>query len=149
MCQTYLHLLSDSHTGSHRQSLVTRHVRRVMTAAEKSKDDLDIDDLDVDDLDVLIEDVRLGVWKLRIDKTTGYNLDQWWKDIKSAVPLYCRLFSDIFTLAPRLFTFFVFCQVWQGVEDALLLHFSSLLLRRVCHDWLYSPRGLFNSIYGI
>ena len=103
-----------------------------MTAAEKPKTDSNI----------IIENLRLGVWNLKIAHVTGHKLVQWRRDIKSAVPLFSRLCSDIFTLAPRLFTFFVFCQVWQGVEDALLMHFSSLLLRRVCHDWLYSPRGL-------
>ena len=99
-----------------------------MTAAEKSKADSNI----------VIETLRLGVWNVRIAKTTGHKLVQWWTDIKSAVPLFYRLCSDIYTLAPRLFTLFVFCQIWQGVEDALSMHFSSLLLRRVCHDWLYS-----------
>ena len=97
-----------------------------MTAAEKSKADSNI----------VIETLRLGVWNVRIAKTTGHKLVQWWTDLKSAVPLFYRLCSDIYTLAPRLFTLFVFCQIWQGVEDALSMHFSSLLLRRVCHDWL-------------
>jgi hypothetical protein len=117
-----------------------------MTAAEKPKADSDI----------IIEDLRLGVWNLRIAKTAGH---QWWREIKSARPLFFRLCSDIFTLEPlrlasrlssvfeaktdlsplairkpRLFTIFLFCQIWQGVEDTLLMHFSSLLLRRVCHD---------------
>ena len=98
-----------------------------MTAAEKSKAESNI----------IIENLRLGVWNLKIAKTTRR-----WRDIKSAVPLFYRFCSETFTLAPRLFTFFVFCQIWQGVEDALSMHFSGLLLRRVCHDWLYSHRGL-------
>ena len=98
---------------------------------------------------IVIETLRLGVWKLRIAKTTGHNIVQWWTDIKSALPLFYRLCSDIFTLAPRLFPIVVFCQICVGIEGALSMHFSSLLLRRVCHDWLYPPEGLFNSIYAI
>ena len=111
----------------------------MMTAAEKSKADSNI----------IIEDVRLGVWNLKIAKTTGHKLAQWRRDINSAVPLFYRLCSDIFTLAPRLFPLFVFCQIWEGVEDALLMYFSSLLLRRVCHDWLYFPRGLSIQCMGL
>jgi hypothetical protein len=98
----------------------------MMTAAQKSKVDSNI----------IIENLRLGAWNLKIAKTiqAGHKFDQWWTDIKSAVPLLYRLCSDIFSLAPRLFTLFVFCQIWRGIEDALLMHFSSLLLRRVCHD---------------
>ena len=95
-----------------------------MTAAEKSKANSNI----------IIENLRLGVWNLKIARTSGHKLVQWWTDIKAAVPLFHRLCSDIFALSPRLFTLFVFCQIWQGVEDALLMHFSSLLLRRVRHD---------------
>lgn len=101
----------------------------MMTAAEKSKTDSNI----------VIENLRLGVWNLKIAKTTGLKLVQWWTDIKSAVPLLYRLFSEVFSLAPRLFTLFLFCQIWKGVEDALSMYFSGLLLRQVCHD---SPRKL-------
>ena len=100
-----------------------------MTAKEESKAH--------SNANIIIETVRLGIWKIRIAKTS-HTLSQ----IKSAVPLLYRLCSDIFTLAPRLFTFFIFCKIWEGVNDSLLMHFSSLLLRRVCHDWLYSPQGL-------
>ena len=103
-----------------------------MTTAEKSKADSNI----------IIENIRLGVWNFKIAKISGDMHVQWWTDIKSAAPLFYRLFSDIFTLSPHLFTFFVFCQMWQGVEDALLMHFSSLMLRRVCHNCLYTFRGL-------
>ena len=101
----------------------------MMTAAEKSKTDSNF----------VIENLRLGVWNLKIAKTTGLKLVQWWTDIKSAVPLLYRLFSEVFSLAPRLFTLFLFCQIWKGVEDALSMYFSGLLLRHVCHD---SPRKL-------
>ena len=92
-----------------------------MIAAEKSKADSNI----------VIENLRLGVWNLKIAKTTGFKIVQWWTDTKSAVPLLYRLCSDVFSLAPRLFTLFLFCQIWKGVEDALSMYFSSLLLRQV------------------
>jgi hypothetical protein len=96
-----------------------------MTATEKSK---------AADSNIIIENFRLGVWNLKIATTSGHMLVQWLTDIKSAVPLFYRLCSDIFALSPRLFTSFVLCQIWRGVEGALSMHFSSLLLRRVCHD---------------
>ena len=106
---------------------------RSMAVAEKSKADPYI----------IIENLSLGVWNLKIAKTTCHIMTiQWWRDVKSGVPLFYRLASDVFTLAPRLFTFFVFCRIWGALENSLLMHFSSLLLRRVCHDWLYSFRGL-------
>jgi hypothetical protein len=95
-----------------------------MTAAEKSKTHPNI----------IIENIKLGEWNFKIAKISGHMLIQWWRDIKSAVPLFYRLCSDIFTLAPRLFIFYILCQIWRGVEGALLMHFSNLLLRRVCHD---------------
>ena len=93
-----------------------------MTAAGKSKADANI----------IIESVRLGIWNFKIARTSGHMLTQWWRDIKFAVPIIYRLFSDIFTFAPRLFTYFLFYMIWQGVEDALVTYFSSFLLRRVC-----------------
>ena len=85
---------------------------------------------------ITIEDIKLGTWILKIGKDTtsiSKNLALLWEEIKSAVPLFYRLFSDIFTLAPRLFTLFVFCQIFEGLEDAMGMYFSSALLRRVCH----------------
>jgi hypothetical protein len=95
-----------------------------MTAAEKSKTDSNI----------IIENIRLGIWNFKIAETSGHMLIQWWRNIEFAVPIIYRLFSDTFTLEPRLFTYFLFWGIWEGVEGALLTHFSSLLLRRVCHN---------------
>ena len=85
---------------------------------------------------IIIEDLKLGTWILKIAKdttSTKKKLVLRWEEIKSAVPLFYRLFSDIFTLAPRLFTLFVFCRIFEGLEDAMGMYFSSALLRRVCH----------------
>ena len=85
---------------------------------------------------ITIEELKLGVWNLKIGKntTTGSkNLAQRWEEIKSAVPVFHRLSSDIFALAPGLSTLFVFCQIFQGLEDAVSMRLSSALLRRVCH----------------
>ena len=114
-----------------------------MTGAEKEKSKTDSN--------ITIENIRLGVWNLKIARTSDRMSIQpeWWKDIKSSVPLFYRLCSDIFTLAPRLFIFFIFYQIWHGVEGALLMHFSNLLLRQVCHYWLKLSLRTFNSIYGI
>lgn len=92
---------------------------------------------------VIIEDIRLGVWKLKIAKASSNNLVQ---DIKSAMPLLHRLCSDIFTMAPGLFTFFAFCQIWHGVGDAMSMHFSSALLRQVCVMAVYILFEDFHSI---
>ena len=55
-----------------------------------------------------------------------------------ALPLFYRLYSKIFSLVPRCFTFLVCCQIWQGVEEALSMDFSSLL-PVVCRDSFRGP----------
>lgn len=126
------HILSVPNEQVYIPYSCNRSTYLTMTTAEKSKADSNI----------IIENLKLGIWDVKIAKTSGHILVQWWTDIKSAAPLFYRLCSDIFTLSPRLFTFFLFCQLWQGVEDALLMHFSSLLLRQVCHNCLYFSRLL-------
>ncbi|KAF8163821.1 P-loop containing nucleoside triphosphate hydrolase protein [Crassisporium funariophilum] len=83
------------------------------------------------DADIVIEDIRLGVWTLKLAKPSGMNLQKYWDDIRSAYPLLRRLCGDIYSLAPRLFIFYIICQMWSGVEEALLMHFSSSLLRTI------------------
>lgn len=83
------------------------------------------------DSDIVIEEVQLGLWKLKVGHPPTLSLRRHLDNIKSAYPLYSRLFLDIYRISPRLFAFFIMCQVWKGVEDAILMHLSSSLLSRV------------------
>ncbi|KDR69213.1 hypothetical protein GALMADRAFT_256051 [Galerina marginata CBS 339.88] len=80
---------------------------------------------------VAFEELQLGVWYLKF--TSGDSLDprKHWDDLKSALPLFRRLTTEIFSVAPGLFTIYILCLVWQGVEDSLLMHLSNQLLRTV------------------
>ncbi|KAF8886866.1 P-loop containing nucleoside triphosphate hydrolase protein [Gymnopilus junonius] len=80
---------------------------------------------------ITITQLRLGVWNLKIAEETVFGLRKQWKDIKTALPLFRRLANDIFNVAPTLFIIFVLCQIWQGIEDSILLHFSNELLRSI------------------
>jgi hypothetical protein len=94
-----------------------------MTTTEKAKRSTDPT--------IIIEDLRLGVWKLRIGKNVE-KLAESWEHIKSALPLFYRLCSDVYIAAPRLSVIFLFCQICNGLDEALLLYFSTALLREVC-----------------
>jgi hypothetical protein len=80
---------------------------------------------------IIIDDIRLGVWRLKVGNTPGWILRRHFDSITSAYPLFHRLCSDIFSLSPRIFVFFFVCQFWSGIEDAVLMHLSSSLLRMV------------------
>ena len=82
------------------------------------------------DKKIIIEDIKLGTWKLKISKS-GKKLLESWEDVKSISPLFYRLCLDIVTVAPRLSALFLLCQIWYGIDDALLMHFSTALLRGV------------------
>ena len=105
-----------------------------MTAAEKSGADSSI----------IIENLRLGVWNLKIAKTTGHTLNQWWMSIQSAVPLLYRLCSDISLWHHDFSLYLSSARSGKELRTQCRCFFSSLLLRRVCHghDWLYFPREL-------
>jgi hypothetical protein len=83
------------------------------------------------DPNIVIDDVQLGIWRIRVGKTPRWNLRRHFDSITSAYPLFHRLCGDIFSLSPRIFVFFLVCQIWSGVEDAILMHLSSSLLRMV------------------
>jgi len=80
---------------------------------------------------VEIEDFQLGVWHLRMEKEQLWNARKHWDSLWQAVPLFYRLSLDIYTISPRLFSLYLLTQVWQGIEDALQMHFSTRLLRAV------------------
>jgi hypothetical protein len=98
------------------------------------------------DSDVVIEEVQLGLWKVKVGHPPSLTLRRLLDNIKSAYPLYSRLFLDIYRISPRLFTFFLMCQVWKGVEDAILMHLSSSLLSRVRMIYVHAIR-LFAYIF--
>ena len=84
---------------------------------------------------VIVEEFKLGAWMFKIAKDTdGFSkrIARHWEEIRSVVPLFYRLSSDIFILAPRIFTLFVFFQIFNGLDGTMLMYFSSALLRRVC-----------------
>ncbi|KIM46798.1 hypothetical protein M413DRAFT_440368 [Hebeloma cylindrosporum] len=80
---------------------------------------------------IIIDDIQLGVWRLKVGETSGWSLRGQLDSITSAYPLFYRLFSDVFSLSPRIFTLFFVCQLWSGIEDAVLMHLSSSLLRMI------------------
>lgn len=80
---------------------------------------------------IIIDDIQLGVWRLKVGKPPGWVLRQHFNSITSAYPLFRRLCRDIFSLSPRIFVSFFVCQFWSGIEDAVLTHLSSSLLRMV------------------
>jgi len=78
-----------------------------------------------------IDDIQLGVWRLKVGKPSGGVLRQHFDSITLAYPLFYRLCSDMFSLSPRIFLFFFVCQFWTGIEAAVSMHLSSSLLRMV------------------
>ncbi|KDR69212.1 hypothetical protein GALMADRAFT_924742 [Galerina marginata CBS 339.88] len=81
--------------------------------------------------DIVIEDYRLGFWNVKVGTTRNFFYGRHLEEIKAAYPLFRRLFQDVYSLSPRLFMFFLLCRIWSGVEDAILMHLSSSLLRMV------------------
>ena len=78
-----------------------------------------------------IEEYQLGVWLLRLDRDRLLGKGKLWDSIRKALPLYYNLILEIYRIAPRLFTLFILTQIWQGVEDALQMQFSSRVLKAV------------------
>ncbi|KAH9484595.1 ATP-dependent lipid A-core flippase [Psilocybe cubensis] len=80
---------------------------------------------------VRIDEFQLGVWRFKIATETGFNPQKYWEDVKVSLPLFFRLAVDVFTISPRLFTIYIVCQIWQGIEDTILLQLSNNLLKTV------------------
>ncbi|KAK0209689.1 P-loop containing nucleoside triphosphate hydrolase protein [Armillaria fumosa] len=78
-----------------------------------------------------LETFQLGIWKVSILKTTPLNLRKQFVDLKDALRYFKRLAIDVYTLEPVLATLFIFNKLWSGVQSALLLYFSSQILRIV------------------
>ncbi|SJL17823.1 uncharacterized protein ARMOST_21386 [Armillaria ostoyae] len=78
-----------------------------------------------------LETFQLGVWKVSILKSSPLDLRKQFLDLKDALRYFKRLAIDVYTLEPILATLFVFNKLWSGVQSALLLYFSSQILRMV------------------
>ncbi|PBK82584.1 P-loop containing nucleoside triphosphate hydrolase protein [Armillaria gallica] len=78
-----------------------------------------------------LETVQLGVWKVSILNSSPLDLRKQFLDLKDALRYVRRLAIDVYTLEPILATLFVFNKLWSGVQSALLLYFSSQILRMV------------------
>ncbi len=78
-----------------------------------------------------LETFQLGVWKVSVLKSSPLNLRKQFSDLKDALRCFKRLAIDVYTLEPILATLFVFSKLWSGVQSALLLYFSSHILRMV------------------
>ncbi|KAJ2917467.1 hypothetical protein MD484_g2900, partial [Candolleomyces efflorescens] len=81
--------------------------------------------------DVVIESQQLGVWRLLLASKKGIRPSHYYEEFQTLAPYVIRLFSDVYTTAPRLFVLFLFLRIWQGLEEAFLTHLSTRILRAI------------------
>ncbi|PPQ71993.1 hypothetical protein CVT24_008263 [Panaeolus cyanescens] len=74
---------------------------------------------------------QLGVWKLKVAHSKSPFYMNYYRDFSQSYPLFVRLTKDIYNVSPRLFTFYIFSQIWGSIEEALMMHLSGILLRSV------------------
>jgi hypothetical protein len=74
---------------------------------------------------------QIGVWEFTSLKDVGWSLKLPLADLKSGFVLFRRLALEIYFLAPGLLSLYILSKIWDGIEDALLLHLSSRLLQIV------------------
>jgi len=77
-----------------------------------------------------IEELKLGLWNMKIENAPN-NTSRLVQDIISSYPTFKRLAQDIYCLDPPLFLLVVLGQLFGGIQDALLMYFSSSLLKTV------------------
>ncbi|KAJ3513132.1 hypothetical protein NLJ89_g3120 [Agrocybe chaxingu] len=81
--------------------------------------------------DINIEEMQFGVWTFKVASSAKSALEVYRSEIKMAYPLFLRLFTDIYSVSPTLFIVFLACKLWDGIEEALVMHLSSSLLRKI------------------
>jgi len=91
---------------------------------------------------VQIKDYHLGVWHIKVAFPRGpFAGMHYLENIRTSIPLIRRLTMDIWALSPSLFILYLFCQFWEGIEEALLMQITGTLLRKVRKYRL--QRGLY------
>ncbi len=80
-----------------------------------------------------IEERQLGVWTLRteIPQTSFWTPKKLGGEVRIFLPLFLRLFTDIFNIAPYYMIIYLACRFAEGLEDLLILGCSDKLLRTV------------------
>ena len=78
-----------------------------------------------------IDEYQFGIWRLMIQQDVMFDIRKLWESFLQGLPLFYQLSVEIWSIAPRLFTLFLLTQLWQGIEDALQMHFSTRLLKAV------------------
>jgi len=82
--------------------------------------------------DIDIKEFYLGVWHIKVAVPRGRLAVKHYVDsFRSSMPLIKRLVVDIWSLSPSLFIIYLFCKIWRGIEEALLMHLTGTLLRKV------------------
>ncbi|KAF6749019.1 P-loop containing nucleoside triphosphate hydrolase protein [Ephemerocybe angulata] len=81
--------------------------------------------------DVVIEEEQLGIYRLLVatTKSTRRQYQKNLEEIQASIPHLVSLFKDIYALSQILFICVLLSRVWQGLEDALLMHLSTRMLR--------------------
>ncbi|TFK21669.1 P-loop containing nucleoside triphosphate hydrolase protein [Coprinopsis marcescibilis] len=81
---------------------------------------------------VVITEEQVGVYKLLIASSTApFSIKKTFEEVKNAIPLFQKLFLEIYELDPWLFALFVGSRLWGSVEDAMMMQLSSNLLRTI------------------
>ncbi|KAJ2935697.1 hypothetical protein H1R20_g1395, partial [Candolleomyces eurysporus] len=80
---------------------------------------------------VVIESQQLGVWRLVFASNKRIRLGQYYEEFQTSTSYMIRLFSDVYATAPGLFVLFMCLRIWQGFEEALLMHLSTRILRAI------------------
>ncbi|KAJ2934277.1 hypothetical protein H1R20_g2819, partial [Candolleomyces eurysporus] len=81
--------------------------------------------------DVVIESHQLGVWRLLLASNKRMGPCRYYEEFQTSMPYMIRLFSDVYTTAPRLFVPFVLFRIWGGFEEALFMHMTTRILRTI------------------
>ncbi|KAK0430085.1 hypothetical protein EV421DRAFT_2042067 [Armillaria borealis] len=76
-----------------------------------------------------LETFQLGIWKVSILKRTQLNFGKQFLGLKKEFGYFRHLAIDVYTLEPMLATVFTLNELWCGVHSAVLLYFSSQILR--------------------
>ncbi|KAG2004512.1 ATP-binding cassette transporter [Coprinopsis cinerea AmutBmut pab1-1] len=84
--------------------------------------------------DVKIEEYQTGIWRVLLSKQGQFKgpkaFEQFTHFYKSFDHIR-QLYMDIYTLSPTLFLLHVLSSLWSGLQGALMLYYSSEILRAV------------------